>query len=484
MIAAARSMIPLVLVVLLAACGATVAVAPTSPATSPPSQSSTAPPTSTGQHVVPSSTAGQPDTPSAGQPAASTPATVGQPLAATPPTSGDQAAASTANPATSVTATLRLMGWASSPEEDRLLNEVLADFMRQYPSIQVKFEPVPEYATKLQTDLAAGTAADVFYVDSLLAPDLMKRGLLLDLDAQIARDTVDIGDFYPNLLAAFQWNAKTYGLPKDWSSLALIWNRQLAADGGIGAPPATWADLRAAAQKETNSQQVFGAVTPPELPRLGAFIYQAGGRLVSENRTQMALNSPEGLQALEFYYSLYHDGLATTPADTGTQWPGDTFAKGRAAMVFEGNWIFPFLQKEAPGLRFGIAELPAGPKGKGTFAFTVAYGINARTQSPEAAWTLVNYLTGSAGMRKWTSLGLAMPARKSLEADWIAQFPERRPFLEAGGYARPWQLGPGGQEINDKVATPVLQAVFAGTMSPQDALSEIERRGNAILAQQ
>ena len=72
------------------------------------------------------------------------------------------------------------MGWASSPEEDRLLNEVLAEFMTQHPSIQVKFEPVPEYATKLQTDLAAGTAADVFYVDSLLAPDLMKRALLMD----------------------------------------------------------------------------------------------------------------------------------------------------------------------------------------------------------------------------------------------------------------------------------------------------------------
>jgi ABC-type glycerol-3-phosphate transport system substrate-binding protein len=39
---------------------------------------------------------------------------------------------------------LRLMGFASSPEEDRLLNQVLGDFTRQYPSIQVKFEPVPE----------------------------------------------------------------------------------------------------------------------------------------------------------------------------------------------------------------------------------------------------------------------------------------------------------------------------------------------------
>jgi multiple sugar transport system substrate-binding protein len=153
-------------------------------------------------------------------------------------------------------------------------------------------------------------------------------------------------------------------------------------------------------------------------------------------------------------------------------------------MVFEGNWIFPFLKKDAPNLGFGIAELPAGPKGKGTFAFTVSYSVNARTQHAQAAWTLVRYLAGADGMRKWTSLGLAMPARKSLEAEWGAQFKEREPFLKAASYARPWQLGPGGQEINDKVATPALQAVFAGTMSPREALAEIERRGNEILAKQ
>jgi len=391
--------------------------------------------------------------------------------------------AATAPPAGSAV-TLRLMGWASSPEEDRLLNDVLAAFMAQHPSIQVKFEPVPEYATKLQTDLAAGTAADVFYVDSLLAPDLMKRELLMELDPLIERDKVDVADFYAPLFGAFQWQGKTYGLPKDWSSLALVWNVERAREAGIDRPPATWDELRSAAAGLTRGTQMFGAVTPPELPRLGAFIYQAGGRLVSDDRSRMALNSPEGLQALELYYGLYRDGHATTPADTGTQWPGDTFAKGRAALVFEGNWIFPFLKKDAPTLGFGIAELPAGPKGNGTFAFTVSYSVNARSQHAEAAWTLVRYLTGPDGMRKWTSLGLAMPARKSLEAEWGTQFKEREPFLKAASYAHPWQLGPGGQEINDKVATPALQAVFAGTMSPREALAEIERRGNEILAKQ
>jgi multiple sugar transport system substrate-binding protein len=180
---------------------------------------------------------------------------------------------------------------------------------------------------------------------------------------------------------------------------------------------------------------------------------------------------------------LYKDGIASTPADTGTQWPGDAFSKRKAAIVFEGNWMFPFLQKEAPDLKYGIAEMPSGPKGKGTFAFTVSYSINAKTQQRDAAWFLVNYLTGPEGMQKWTSLGLAMPSRKSLETGWVTSFKDREPYLKAGPYAQPWQLGPGGQELVDKVANPALQAVFAGKTTPKDALAEIENKGNAVLAQ-
>jgi multiple sugar transport system substrate-binding protein len=421
--------------------------------------------------------------PSQTQPSAATSAPAA-PAATTAPAAGG---ATQAKPAAGAvpTGNLRLMGWSSSPEEDRLLNDVLTDFSKQYPSIQVTFQPVPDYATKLQTDLAAGTAADVFYVDSLLAPDLMKRNLIEPLDDYISRDKVDTADFYPGLLKAFQWKGKTYGLPKDWSSLAMEWSTDAATKAGIDKPPATWDELKTAAEKLTDkSSGAYGTVIPPELPRFGAFVLAAGGKLISDDGSKIALNSPEGQQALDFYYGMYKDGVASTPADTGTQWPGDAFIKKKAAIVFEGNWIFPAIKKDAPEMKFNISEMPTGPKGKGTFAFTVSYSVSAKTQQKDAAWFLVNYLTGPDGMKKWTSLGLAMPSRKSLETDWLAQFKEREPYLKAGSYAQPWQLGPGGQEINDKVVTPDLQAVFAGKMTTKDALADIEKKGNDIIAKQ
>jgi multiple sugar transport system substrate-binding protein len=370
------------------------------------------------------------------------------------------------------TTEVRLAGAPSSPEESRLLEEVLAAFEAAFPEITVAWEPVTQqYAEKLQTDLAAGTAADVFYVDSLLAPDLAARGVLLPLDEAMAVSGVAPDDFYPGLIAAFQWQDQTYGLPKDWSSLAMVSDPRAFEAAAVADAPTTWDELRATAETLLAATGQAPIVLPPDFARFIAFLYQAGGEIL-DAEGQVVLASPATLQALDYYYGLYRDGLAATHADVGAQWPGDAFAKDLGAIVFEGNWMFPFLEASAPDKPFQVAELPAGPAGQATMAFTVSYSINANTEVPDQAWELVSYLTGPEGMARWTDLGLAMPSRPALAEAWIAQYPEREPYLASGPYARPWQLGPGGQAFYQD-ANAVLEAVFAGQTSTEDAVAEL-----------
>jgi multiple sugar transport system substrate-binding protein len=376
------------------------------------------------------------------------------------------------------TAQVRLTGAPSSPEESRLLEQVLQDFKAKFPDITVAWEPVTQqYAEKLQTDLAAGTAADVFYVDSLLAPDLAARGVLLPLDELMAEAGVRVEDFYTGLIEAFQWQGKTYGLPKDWSSLAMVYDPRAFDGAGIAAPPTTWDELRSVAQTLLDATGQAPISLPPDFARFIVFLYQAGGAVIGPDGS-VVIDSPETRQALDYYYGLYQDGLAATPADVGAQWPGDAFAKDLGVIVFEGNWMFPFLAVTAPDKRFLIAELPAGPAGKATMGFTVSYSINANTTVPEPAWELVTYLTGPEGMAKWTDLGLAMPSRPALAEAWIATYPEREPYLAGGDYARPWQLGPGGQAFFQD-ANAILEAVFAGQTEPQDAVTQLAERAKA-----
>jgi len=370
------------------------------------------------------------------------------------------------------TTTVRLTGAPSSGAEQTLLEQVLKE-AETAAGVKISFEPVPsEYITKLQTDIAAGSVADVFYLDSMPAPDFMANETLLAIDDLMAQSGVKAEDFYPGLIASFQYGGKTYGLPKDWSSLAMVYNSTNLTDAGITAAPTTWDELRAAGQTLLDKTGSPRIMIPPSLDRYLPFHYAAGALVISEDGTQIAIDSPEAETALNFYYGLYKDGLAITPADAGAGWPGDGIAKDLADIVFEGNWMFPFLAENAPDLKFGISEMPSGPVGKATLAFTVSYSIYAGTKIPDQAWSVVNYLTGPDGMATWTSLGLAMPSRPALADAWLAKFPEREPFLKSGDYARGWQLGVGGEAFNND-ANAELQNLFAGGQDVKTTLANI-----------
>ena len=163
------------------------------------------------------------------------------------------------------------------------------------------------------------------------------------------------------------------------------------------------------------------------------------------------------LTALDFYYGLYKDKLSTTSADAGAGWPGDAFAKNLASDVMEGNWLLPCLKTNAPTRPFACAELPAGPAGKGTPAFTVSYSIFKGTKVADAAWVLINYLTGPEGMAKWTEGGIAIPSRSDVPTP-----PGFEVIVAGGEYAKP-----GSGFISDYGGADGIQTVFQNAFVKQ-----------------
>jgi len=369
--------------------------------------------------------------------------------------------------------TVNLRSSTSSGAESDLYDQLLADAQAALPDIKIELETVTaDYDTKLQTDIAAGSGPDLFYLDSMPAPNYMESGALLAIDDFMAASGVSVEDFYPGLISVFQFDGKTYGLPKDWSSLGTVYNSDALTEAGVTAAPTTWDELKAAGQALLDATGEPRIMIPADFARYLAFHYQAGASVFNEDETEITINSEEAATALDFYYGLYRDGLATTPADAGADWPGDGLAKGFADIVFEGNWVVPFLTTGAPDLKYAVAEMPEGPAGKATLAFTVCYAINASSQVADAAWQVENYLTGEEGMTKWSSLGLAMPTRPALADAWSQQFPDRAAFLAGGDYARGWQVGVGGQAfLND--ANAELQALFAGSQDVSTTLANM-----------
>ena len=376
---------------------------------------------------------------------------------------------------------LSLMGWSSSDAENARLQEMVDTFNAANPDLNVTLNQVPDYDTALQTAIAGGSPPDVFYIDSFRLPDYVDANALMPIGDQME----NADDFYPSLRQAFTIDGTFYCPPKDFSTLALQYNTDMFDAAGLDYPTAdwTWDDLRSAAEALSDPDNgVYGLTLSADFARMIAFLYQAGGTVTNEDFTAMTLDSPEAMEAAEFYIGLVNDGFAAQPSDLDSGWPGEAFGKGQAAMAIEGNWIAPFLTDQFPDLNWGVAEMPAGPGGDATMAFTVCYGVAASAPNPEASVRLANWLTGAEGMAQWTGLGLAMPTRESLSADWLAQFPDLEPFLAGAEYARPWQFRPGFQDVLDTINAGLQQA-FTGTYTAEQVLGEAQDVGNDVLGQ-
>jgi multiple sugar transport system substrate-binding protein len=366
--------------------------------------------------------------------------------------------------------TVTLTGWASSPAETAALRTTIRGFERSHPNFTVNYAPINgDYPAAMLAKFAARRPPDVFYVDSNVAPDWMSQGVLEPLDSYINKTHYNIKPFFPRLLSAFKYKGHIYGLPKDWSPLAIETNNAMMAKAGVK-PPKTWAQLRTVAQKLKDANAVPGGAPlciDPDWARLLAFVYQNKGSFLNAKKTAPTVKTAAVRQAVQFYSGFQSTGLAATHDKLGVGWCGEALGKEKAAIAFEGNWIVGYMSDTFPGVKYTISPLPKG-KVNGNLGFTVSYSMGKNTSNKKAAWTLLSYLVGKQGMHLWTQQGIALPSRKD-----VAVPAGRSAFLKQAAYAHPWQFAPRFSKVID-TANNELQAYFQGKESLDDMLNKID----------
>lgn len=398
------------------------------------------------------------------------------------PSSSGSASASPSAPAGNVE--LTLAGWTSSPEEQSLLQQVLDEFQTKNPTIKVKYEVIADqYMDVIKTRLIGGEAPDVFYLDAFEAPGLIEKGVLEPLDGYVT-DDFDLADFETPMVEAFKGkDGKTYGFPKDTSTLALFYNKKMFEDAGIANPPATWDELQAAAEKLTKKDgdkvSVYGLGQAPELARQ-MFMIQAFGGKLTDDQGMAAFATPEGLKGLQLVIDQHVKAkTAGQPSDVGAGWGGEMFGQQKAAMVIEGNWAIPYLQTNFKDLDFGTAEVPAVNGKKGTMAYTVGYVMNKESKKKDAAWKLISFLTGKEGMKTWTSKGFALPTRKSVAAELgYDKDPLRGALVAGGSYSTTWQAGATLPTIMNNFNNQFV-AAYTGQSSLEEAMKLAQETANS-----
>ncbi|MFQ6170629.1 extracellular solute-binding protein [Oryzobacter sp. R7] len=284
---------------------------------------------------------------------------------------------------------------------------------------------------QLAQGFASGSPADVFYMDAGRFADYAKQGSLYPYADQLE----DNSDFYEPLRKAFTYEGKQYCAPKDFSTLALVINTDAWTKAGLGDGdiPKTWDDLSAVSKKLTTGGQV-GLGLGTGIDRVGAFVVQNGGWWLSEDNTKAQAATPEVKEALAYVQENNKAGNFKFANELDSGWGGEAFGTKKAAMTIEGNWIKGAVNNDYKGLKYTVAELPEGPKGKGTLQFTQCWGIAADSKAQAQAVDLVKSLTTVESQMAAAEAFGVMPSRQSAAEQYKTKYPEDAAFIAGGEY--------------------------------------------------
>lgn len=389
--------------------------------------------------------------------------------------------------------TVRVSGWGGT--DVAIVEELIDRFVRpavEPEGIRVVYEPIADaYDTYIINALSAGTAPDVFYVDIFWAEALMRAGQLEPLNDYLARSEVLKAEhIIPELLDAFTLNGGIYGIPKDFNTLALFFNKDLFDFAGVPYPDEDddWNSLADKLRRVAElGPDFYGLALAPEFARMGAFAYATGWEPFDENGHTNVLD-PRFVEAFKWYTGLVADRTGVHPQDVGQGWGGGALATEQVAAAVEGAWILGFLRDEAPNLAFGAVPLPKHPGTgqRGNLIFTVSWSINAASRVKDEAFKVLEALTSPEAQQWVLERGLALPSRAALvDNPYFAQDDREAQanlvvFKGASdGFVYPFKfLHYGGDwmaPIND-----ALGAVLLGELDADAALAEAQQRLDAL----
>lgn len=295
--------------------------------------------------------------------------------------------------------TIKYMTFSAAPDHIAEIDAMIAAFNEVYPHITIEYETAAygDYFTKLQSQIAGDVAPDTFELNYETFVTYASKGVLLNMDEQIAADdTYDPSVYNQAALEAFQYGGSQYGLVESFSNVVLFYNKELFDAAGVDypSPEWTWADELEAAQKLTNADAgVYGSFSPIQFWEFYKTIEQNGGQILSDDKTEVVINSPQNVETLQWMIDKINKyGVTPSDAQMSGQSDGDMFKAGKIAMLRTGIWMFSSFSDA--DFEWDIALEP-GNTNKAHHFFSNGVAISAKTEHPYEAWLWSRFMTSS-----------------------------------------------------------------------------------------
>ena len=289
-------------------------------------------------------------------------------------------------------------------------------FMAANPNIKIVREAIQndQLRQTVNTAISSGTGPDVIFYDAGpgYAGVLASAGMLLPLDDYAAKYG------WGEKIAAPSKEQTTidgtwYGLPLQVDLIGMYYNKTLLDKEGLKVPT-TLDELKTFCGEAT--AKGFTPIAFADNPGWQAFhqFSMTANQMIGPDAMQKLLfdnegswDTPEIVTAIKSYFVDLRDAgcFPKDPAAISYDDGNSLFFNGQALLHTTGSWLVASIEENMPDDEVGFVPFPEIPGGKGPVWISgvgSAFYITAKSEHPDEAAMLLDYLFSQESVAKWT----------------------------------------------------------------------------------
>jgi multiple sugar transport system substrate-binding protein len=228
----------------------------------------------------------------------------------------------------------------------------------------------------------------------------------------------------------------------------------------------TWDDYKAAAAKLKAALGPKGIyASGDELGNQGNYypaIMSNGGYVIKDGKS--GYGDPKSIEGLQFWSDMVKSGYTPTAAQNAETPGRERFFSGKAAMMWNGNWLVSMALKSPVKNDLAIVPLPKAPSGeRKTPIHGLANVMSAKAKNPQAAAAFLAFLGSKDAALIQAKAGAANPAFNGTQTDFVNSAPYAvKTFIDAAEqYSEPYPVSK-DTSVWNKLETDEIAPAFGG----------------------
>ena len=302
------------------------------------------------------------------------------------------------------------------------LDELVDEFNESRADIEIESVSMGRYqalSQKIMAAVAAGQPPVLAQAYEAWTGELIEnecaQALNEYIDGPNGLSPEELGDFVPGMLENNSWDGTIYSFPFNKSVRALYWNKRLFEEAGLTHAPVDWDEYMEFARRLTKDVDGDGKTDQwGTAGQISAWMFenlliQNGGRILNDDGTRAAFDSPEGIEAIEFMVRLLTEYGKVT---SGYEYQND-FQAGKVGMI-EGSTVSLSFMEGKYTFDMAVAPLPQ-KKERGCFVAgtNVVIFADVDENQKEAAWAFIKWFTSPEITARWAAATGYAPVRMS-----------------------------------------------------------------------